>query len=90
MPFINTTGSIGTIIAHGTNGVTGSLVITLLLVLILMIVIGIMFGMALEYIGIFILPLCLACAAYYNTMLAPLGILIIYFATLITKHWLFK
>jgi len=90
MVFINETGIIGTIIAAGTQNVTGNLFITLLVVLIFLIVIGIMFSIPLEFIAILILPICLASGSYYHNFVAPLGIIIIYIATLITKNWLFK
>ena len=88
--FINITGSIGQIIEHGTQNVTGSLFITLFLVLIVLIVIAMMFTIPLEFISILILPFCISTAAYYGNFVAPVAIIIIYVATIITKNWIFK
>ena len=90
MPFMNATGSIGLILAAGTLGVNGSLFLTLLMVLMFLIVIGIMFQIPLEFISIIVLPMCLACASYYSNFVAPVAVIFIYVATLITKRWLFN
>lgn len=88
--FINLTGAIGTILESGTQSVTGSLFSTLLFILIFLIAIGILFSIPLEYIAIFIIPFCLACASYYSNFVAPLGVILIYVSFIITKNWIFK
>jgi len=88
--FINVTESIGVILQAGTQNITGSIFATLLLILMFLFVIAIMFSIPLEYISILILPYCLACASYYGNFVAPVGIILIYVSTIITKNWIFK
>ena len=88
--FINETGIIGMILQAGTTTLTGNVVLSLILILIFIILLAIMFGIQLEYISIIIFPFCLACATYYNNFVLPIIIIILYVASLIAKHWLFK
>lgn len=76
--------------AAGTENMTGSIVATLLFILMVFFVIGMMFGIALELMGVLLLPMMIACAAYYNTMMTPLIVILIYLSALISKHWLFR
>lgn len=88
--FINVTDPLGIIVQHGTQSVTGSLFATLLIILIFLVAIGLMFQIPLEFLSIIILPYCLACGSHYSSFVAPMGVILIYIATLITKNWLFK
>ncbi len=88
--FLNITESIGVIVEHGTHNVTGSLFVTLFLILIILVAICMMFGIPLEFISILILPYCISCAAHYGNFIAPVSIIIIYVATIITKNWIFR
>ena len=90
MVFINETGTIGMIMTAGTLGLTGNIVVSLLIVLLFLITIAMLFNIPLEYTAIIILPLCIACGAYYSTFLAPTVVILIYLATIVTKNWLFK
>ena len=90
MVFLNTTETIGMIINAGTQSTTGNIFATLLMILIFLIVIGMMFGIPLEFIALIILPICLGCGAYFNNFLVPVIVIIIYFAILIVKHWIFR
>ena len=88
--FINWTGIIGSVISTGTVDVTGNLFVTLLLVLMFLIIVGIMFSIPLEFLSIIVLPVCISSAAYYSNFIAPMGVILIYITTIITKNWLFK
>lgn len=88
--FMNWTETIGIILKAGTQTVTGDIISTLFLVLIFLFAICIMFSIALEWIAIIILPLCLAMASEYNNFIGPVTVIIIYISMIITKNWIFK
>lgn len=90
MVFINMTETIGVIIGTASSTTTGSLFMTLLIVLLLLMAVAMFFGIQLEYLTIIILPYLLAVASEYNNFVAPLGVALIYLATVLTKLWLFK
>lgn len=90
MAFINATGTLGVILGSSTTTTTGSLFISLLMLLIILIVVAMFFGIRMEYISVIVLPLLLAYAGYYQNFVAPLGVVLIYLATIITKVWIFK
>lgn len=90
MVFINFTETIGKVILAGTEGTSGSFTITLIMILILIIALAIMFGIQLEYTAILILPLTLACMSYYSDFVTFGMILLIYFAFILTKNFIFK
>lgn len=90
MVFLNATGTIGVIMGASTTTTTGSLFISLLMVLVLLIIVSIFFGIRLEYTSIIIFPLLLAYAGYYQNFIAPMGVLLIYLSTIVTKVWIFK
>lgn len=90
MVFLNTSETLGLVIASGTQSLTGDIFLTLLLILIFLIVVCLMFSIPLEFTAIIILPICISAGAYYSSFVAPLGIILIYLATLLTKNWLFK
>ena len=88
--FINETESIGIIVGSATETTTGSLFATLLIILIILIAICIMFGIALEFIALLLLPLTISYAAYYTNFIGPMGVIFIYLAIIFTKNWIFK
>lgn len=88
--FYNATETIGVILNHANNEVTGSMVVTLLMILLLVIAMAIMFGIQLEYISILIIPLCISYGAYYSELLAPLATIIFYLSIIFTKNFIFK
>ena len=90
MPLFNATGEIGTILIAGTNNITGNMVVTLLLILIIMIAFCLMFGIELEFISVLLLPLCISMGSYYNELMAPIIVILIYVSTIIAKNWLFR
>lgn len=90
MVFLNTTQTIGIILGQASTTTTGSLFMALLVLLILMIVVCMFFGIQLEYIAIILLPYLIAVAGEYQNFVAPLGIILIYLATILSKVWLFK
>lgn len=90
MFFINETGVIATIMAAGTQTLTGSMVATLFLILIVLFAIAIMFRIPLEYLAIIILPFCLSIGAYYSSFMIPIIVILIYLAMILAKNWLFR
>lgn len=90
MVFLNMTETIGIILGNASTTTTGSLFLTLFLVMLLLIVVSIFFGIQLEYISIILLPYLLAVAGQYQNFVAPLGVVLIYLATIVTKVWIFK
>lgn len=90
MVFINATESIGIIIGTATTTTTGSIFITLLMVLILLMALAILFNIPLEYTAIILFPLLLGYAAYYSEFIGILAVIIIYFAIILTKNFLFR
>jgi len=90
MDFINSTDVIGRILESGTNTMTGSMVATLFFILLFLIVIAFMFGIPLEFLAVLILPFCLALGSYYSNFYIPIIIIIVFFASIIAKNWLFK
>lgn len=90
MVFLNVTETIGVLLGTASSTTTGSLFMTLLVLLIILVAVCIFFGIQMEYIAIILLPYLLAVAGEYQNFVAPLGILLIYLATIVTKVWLFK
>lgn len=90
MVFINTTDIIGVIIGRGTDNATGSLMATLLFLLAFLLVLCFMFQIPMEFASIILLPICLACGAYYTDFFKPLIVIIIYVSMVIAKNWLFR
>ena len=88
--FINATGSIGQIIAAGSEGVTGSVVATVFIIILVFFVISIMFGIPLEFFAVLILPFCIACAAFYSNFLLPVIVILFFVGFLIAKNFLFR
>jgi len=88
--FINESGIIAQIMQSGTHTITGSMYLTIFIVLIFLIIICMMFSIPLEFLSIIILPFCISIMAYYSNFIAPVGVILIYLTTIITKNWLFK
>jgi len=87
---INWSQSIGQIISAGASNLTGSVESALILIVIFIIVIGLMFNIPLEFLSIFILPLCITVAAFYGSMLTVVVLIVIYLTAIITKNWIFR
>ena len=90
MVFLNTTGTLGTIITQATSGITGDIYLTLLGIFLVLLAISIMFGIPLEITGIFIFPYVILCATYYSNWIPLLVVFILYFAYLFTKRFIFR
>ena len=90
MIFINATESIGQIITNGTLGVTGNIVATMLVIFMILVVIGMMFQIPLEFIVVFMLPFCIAIAAFYTNFMILIVLILIFVSMIIAKNWLFK
>lgn len=88
--FINSSSTIGQIIATGTSSTTGSLFVTLLMIIILIMAMAILFGINIEYTAILIIPLLLSYMSYYAEFYAVGSVILIYISIILTKIWLFK
>jgi len=88
--FINETGVIGSILAAGTQNLTGSIMATLFFVLIFLVVICIMFNIPLEFAALLLLPFCLGVGAFYSSFIIPITIILIFVSALVAKNWLFR
>jgi hypothetical protein len=87
---INFSQPIGQVVAEGSKTLTGSVSATLILILFFLIIICMAFGIALEYLSVLVIPYCIAVAAYYNDLLLPLMVIIIFLAMIITKNFIFR
>lgn len=87
---INMSNSIGLAIGMGSQSMTGSLVLTLLLIMIILFAICMMFQLPIEVSGVILLPVFIAAGSYYSNLLAPLMAILLYFAVMISKHWIFR
>ena len=90
MPFINTTGTIGTIIQYSNTEVTGSLFLTLLGVVMLLMLLCFLFRLPIEFSAILILPLLLGCMAYMQEFVVVGGVFLIYLGVILGKNFFFK
>jgi len=90
MVFINASQSLGIILLHGSQNVTGGIIATLFFIFVLLIIIAMMFNIPFEFTAIIMLPLALACGSYYSSFLIPVVIILIYFSTIVTKNWIFS
>lgn len=88
--FINWTDSIGIIVGRASEVTTGSLVLTLGMLLIVLLAFAIMFGIALEWTAIIVLPLLLGYASYYGEFWGVLGLIFIYLSLVFTQRFIFK
>ena len=90
MLFINDTETIGQIISSGTSNFTGTIVITMFFILLVIMAIAMMFGIPLEFMAILILPFCLVVGAFYGNFIIPITLIVLFVASIIAKHWLFR
>ena len=90
MVFINTTGTIATILNSGTTTLTGSMVATLFFIFMFLIVAMLMFGIPLEFGAVIILPFCIAVGAYYSNFFLPTVVILLYVSMIIAKNWIWK
>jgi hypothetical protein len=88
--FINSSGTIASVLIAGTENLTGDIVSTLLMVFLFLLAVCFMFGIPLEFTAVIMLPMLIATAAYYSTFMGPLIVFLIYLATLLAKNWLIK
>jgi hypothetical protein len=88
--FINTTETLGVILAQGTNYTTGSIFLSLLVFLFLLLAIALLFGIRLEYTAILVLPLLISYMAYYGEFIAVGSIFLIYLAMIFSHQFIFK
>lgn len=87
-PFLNDSGTIGVIIATGTE-LTGSLFITILIITMLLLALSMMFRLPIEYTVPILLPIFLVSMAYSTEFLAIGGMMLIYLSVLFAKNfWL--
>jgi len=89
MFFINSSETIGQIIAAGTLSITGTTVATLLLILMILMAICMVFNIPLEFTALLLLPFCIVVAAY-NSFMIPVILILVFVATIFAKNWIFK
>ena len=90
MLFMNVTESIGVIMAAGAENLMGTMAAAMIFVLVFLVVIGIIFGIPFEFLGLLLLPFCLAVGAEHGEFMIPIVIIIIYISTIVAKNWLFR
>lgn len=88
--FINTTETLGIILAHGTAYTTGSIFLSLFIFMLFLIAVAMLFGIRLEFTAILILPLLLSYMAYYSEFIGVGAVILIYLALIFTQKFLFK
>jgi hypothetical protein len=90
MVFINSSQTLGIILAQGTATTTGSLFLSLFVLLAFFLAMALMFQIKLEYTAILILPLLLAYMAFYRDWIAVGTVILIYLAIIFTKNFFIK
>lgn len=88
--FINTTETIGIVMANATNYTFGTMFMSLFAVVMLILAVAIMFNIRLEFTAILILPLMLSYMAFYGEFIAIGCVLLAYLAIIVTKNFLFR
>lgn len=88
--FLNCTDIIGETILVTTEQTTGTLFITFFVLVLLFIAFGAIFRIKIEYSILLCMPILLALMSYYQEFLAIGSVILIYFAFLITKHFILK
>lgn len=85
---LNSSGTLGIILKNGTNYTTGSMGLTLFIVFMIILAIALLFGIALEFAAIIILPLLfgfvMAAPQYF---LPVLGVVVVYLSMIIAKNF---
>jgi len=88
--FYNSSQIIGQVITQTSQNLTGSLFITLLFLIFVIMAIALIFGIALEYTFIIVLPLVLSCMAFYGDFFATGSVMLIYLAIILTKNFIMR
>ena len=88
--FINTTETLGVILARGTTYTTGSIFLSLFILMVFLVVVAILFGIRLDFAAILILPLLLSYMAYYSEFIAIGSVIIIYIGMVFAQKFLIK
>lgn len=86
MVFINTTDSLGALLYHMTQNLTGSVFLTLLTLTGLIMMIAFAFRFPMEVSLILVLPLHLVATAYTAEYYAVLASIILYLVVIVTKY----
>jgi len=89
MELLNYSQEFGIIITN-MGQTTGSLFITLLGIVVYVCALAAAFRIQLEYTAMFILPLLISCMAFYKEFLAVGGVVLIYLAVIMAKHFFFN
>jgi hypothetical protein len=87
---LNVTGEIGQVLVAGTSSMTGSLDLTLFIVFVICLAVCVFFRIPIEFAGVILIPLCLAFIMVASIMWMPVIILALFFAAIITKHFIFR
>lgn len=86
--FMNTTGTIYTIIS-GMNETTGSLFLTFLLIILLIMVVFAVFGLAIEWSIAIVMPLMLALMAFDAAFYPAGAAMLLFLAIILAKNFFF-
>lgn len=85
--FINNSQSLGVIINAATTDLTGSLFLSLLGIVAFIIFVALLFRIPLAFTAILIMPMLLSCMAYFSEFLAVGGVMLIYLALILARHF---
>jgi hypothetical protein len=89
MVILNTSNEIGYAII-GLSSITGSIFISLLIIMILLIAIAFMLRIPLEFVAVFLLPLCIGFVVISGEFLSILIVILIYAGIIIAKNFIFN
>lgn len=85
---INETGFIYTVVSALVENVTGNLFGAFFLIMLAVFALGIAFKVPIEYTAIFLIPLYVALAAYYQSFLALFGVLLLFVGVIAAKNYI--
>lgn len=86
----NASSVIGTVFTQANTTTTGSMFTTFLILIAIIVAFFLMFGVALEWTALFIVPLMLGFTAHYNGNLGVLGALLFYISFILAKNWFIR
>ena len=90
MIFLNTTETIGIIMARGTTYTTGSMFLSMLILVIILLAIAVLFQIPIEFTAILILPLLLSYMAFYKEFVVVGSVVMIYLAMVFARKFLIR